>query len=76
MRAQIGGREVFATWVPDFKPIAHKFITDANGYDLVSHPVYQDGSEPFAASFVPVDVSISASDYENNRMFTVWNDRP
>lgn len=51
-------------------------MTDANGYDLVEHPVYVDGSESFSASFVPVDASITAGDYDETSMFSVWNDRP
>lgn len=72
----IGGREIFAKWVPKFDNIAPSFITDANGYDLVSHPTYVDDSEYFSASFVPVDASITASDYARTRMVTIWNDRP
>jgi len=56
--------------------IAHDFLTDANGYDLVSHEVMRFGQESFSATFVPVDASISIRDYKQERQFTVWNDRP
>lgn len=43
----------------------------------MQRPVYRLGSdEGFAHSFFPVDASITMSDYEENRAFTVWNDRP
>ena len=71
-----GGIEIFAKWVPKFDQIFHEFVTDANGYDIVSHQVTPDGKQAFAATFVPVDTSITASDYSKKRMLTVWNDRP
>ena len=56
--------------------MAHKFITDANGYDLVEHEVWQKGVEFFSATLVPVDAQITASDYAKEHSLTVWNDRP
>ena len=57
----MGGQEVFAKWVPEFVTLSHNFVTDANGYDLVSHSVYKgDRSSAFEASFVPVTASITA----------------
>ena len=67
---------MFAKWVPEFEEIAHDFITDANGFELVSHEVFRNGSAPFAASFVPVDASITMRDFAEASSFTVWNDRP
>ena len=77
-----GGKEIFARWVPLFDQLAHDFLTDANGYEVVSHPVVPPKlfnapqGTSFAASFVPVDASITARDYAERSWFTVWNDRP
>ena len=51
-------------------------MTDANGYDIMERDVFRLGNAAFSSSFVPVDSSISISDYQQSQTFTVWNDRP
>ena len=55
---KVGGREIFAKWVPEFDKLANSFTTDANGFDLVTHDILVEGA--FSAAFVPVDVLITA----------------
>ena len=58
--------------------MSDEFLTDANGYDLVTRKVFpQEGKEEyFSQSFYPVDASITMGDLEGERSLTVWNDRP
>ena len=71
------GREIFAKWVPVFEKISQTYLTDANGYDLIERDVFRNtNSEAFSSSFYPVDASITMHDFEKERAFTVWNDRP
>ena len=66
-----------AKWRPLYDQISHTFTTDANGFELMERPVYKLGSDAnFAKSFFPVDSSITMSNYEETKAFTVWNDRP
>ena len=51
--------------------MASDFLTDANGYELISRPVE---SENFAATFVPVDSQITIKNSEYTKSFKVWND--
>ena len=75
-----GGREIFASWQPVFKKdsgYSTEFMTDANGLELVSRPVYRDNEDiAFSSSFYPVTSMISMSDYEKKTALTVYNDRP
>ena len=52
-------------------------MTDANGLELVSRPVYRDNQGiAFSSSFYPVTSMISMSDHEKKTALTVYNDRP
>ena len=70
------GREFFAKWTPDFEYIDSQFLTDANGYDLISREVFKSGSGAFSSSFYPVDSSITITDFARRSSLTVKNDRP
>ena len=71
------GREIFAKWSPAYTEIGDVFLTDANGYDLVTRPIFKSKSaDYFSSSFYPVDASITMGDSAGQRSFTVWNDRP
>ena len=74
------GREVFASWLPVFKQdskFGAEFLTDANGLELVTRPVYRDNEDvTFSSSFYPVTSMISMSDIDKESALTVYNDRP
>lgn len=73
-----GGREIFATWTPlldQNDSLAEDFITDANGLELMSRPVFVNKSADFSSSFYPVTSMISLKS-EEGKSLTVWNDRP
>lgn len=79
----MAGREIFAKWVPHFMEIDEEYLTDANGFDLVSRKVYPKASlEYFSSAFFPVDASITiksrvgAGTTDTQKSLTVWNDRP
>lgn len=57
-------------------PINAKYLTDANGLELVERDVFVGGSAPFSSSFFPVDSVIAAFDTDRLQSFTVHNDRP
>ena len=56
------GREYFAKWTPSYHEIHQKYMTDANGFDIMSRDVYQKDSTDFSSSFYPVDASITVTD--------------
>lgn len=70
------GREYFAKWTPEFEFIDSSYLTDANGYNLMSREVFKSGTDQFSAAFFPVDTSITIRDFAKERSLTVWNDRP
>ena len=43
------GKEVFAKWIPHFDSISSKFLTDANGFDLITRKVNHDENSYFSA---------------------------
>ena len=69
------GTEYFAKWTPSFD-LDSQFITDANGFDLITREVWKVDSGAFSSSFYPVDASITVNDSEKKIAMTIWNDRP
>ena len=69
------GREFFALWTPTYSVMSDEYLTDANGFDIVTRQVYKNNSGPFSASFYPVTSSITMGDLQGQNSFTVWNDR-
>ena len=37
----IGGAEIFASWITGYAQISDEFLTDANGFDIMSRKVYK-----------------------------------
>ena len=37
---KLGGAEIFASWTPAYEEISQEFLTDANGFDLMTRKVY------------------------------------
>lgn len=37
---QVGGREVFAKWTPDYESISEDYLTDVNGFSLIKRKVF------------------------------------
>ena len=59
-----GGAEIFAAWTPAYDQISGEFLTDANGFDIMTRKVYnQVNAALFPASFFPVDSSITVEDF-------------
>ena len=74
---QVGGREVFAKWTPDYESISEDYLTDVNGFSLIKRKVFQkETPDYFASSFYPIDASITIKDSSDKRSMTIWNDRP
>ena len=72
-----GSREVFAKWKPSFDNISFKFLTDANGFEIMNRHVFSQYSDTYySSSFYPVDSSITMGDSTERMSLTIWNDRP